>query len=221
MIRTFDSASLTDSLKEEEKTIEQIPQICIVSSTIKNITTTTNTVTSHLTTLHNKNEDKNFSFKSNDKSDCDLPVTTKRLIKKFASHKPKPESSNTEAKRSKKDTSQLDSSSSTKSKDETAAKTFKRTINKKKLTPRLQVKAKQHLEAENSIKKAEKSTSQATDLNEDRSSEKLEFSTNQAIAESPKREIVLIKDENYGFGFIAGSEKPLVIRFVSQGKFSL
>ena len=173
-----------------------------------------------MTTLQNKNEDKIFSFKSNDKSDSE-PVTTKRLIKKFASHKTKSESGNTETKRSKKDIGQLDSSSSTKSKDETAAKTFKRTIIKKKLPPRLQVKAKQHLEAENSIKKAEKSTNKAVDSNEDGSSEKIELPTNHAIAESPKREIVLIKDENYGFGFIAGSEKPLVIRFVSQGKLSL
>jgi predicted metalloprotease with PDZ domain len=30
-----------------------------------------------------------------------------------------------------------------------------------------------------------------------------------------KREVTLIKDLSMGFGFIAGSEKPLVIRFVS------
>lgn len=33
-----------------------------------------------------------------------------------------------------------------------------------------------------------------------------------------KREVVLVKDQSMGFGFIAGSEKPLVIRFVSPGK---
>ena len=35
---------------------------------------------------------------------------------------------------------------------------------------------------------------------------------------SQKREVTIAKDEEFGFGFIAGSEKPLVIRFVSPGK---
>ena len=33
-----------------------------------------------------------------------------------------------------------------------------------------------------------------------------------------KRHVTLYRDENLGFGFIAGSEKPLVIRFVTPGK---
>ena len=32
-----------------------------------------------------------------------------------------------------------------------------------------------------------------------------------------KREIILYKDDNLGYGFIAGSEKPLVVRFVTPG----
>jgi hypothetical protein len=32
-----------------------------------------------------------------------------------------------------------------------------------------------------------------------------------------KREVILYKDDKLGFGFIAGSEKPLVIRFVTPG----
>lgn len=36
--------------------------------------------------------------------------------------------------------------------------------------------------------------------------------------ESPqKRQVTLYRDDNLGFGFIAGSEKPLVIRFVTPG----
>lgn len=89
-----------------------------------------------------------------------------------------------------------------KNKDDQTTKTFKRTINKKKLPPRLYLKAKQHLEAE------------LLDKNKGMNHNHKECS----LFDSPKREVLLIKDENYGFGFIAGSEKPLVIRFVSQGK---
>lgn len=45
----------------------------------------------------------------------------------------------------------------------------------------------------------------------------LNRTTKSSGIQSQKREIVLVKDENLGFGFIAGSEKPLVIRFVSPG----
>ncbi|CAF0708303.1 unnamed protein product [Brachionus calyciflorus] len=38
---------------------------------------------------------------------------------------------------------------------------------------------------------------------------------NQQLKTSPKREVILYRDENLGFGFIAGSEKPLKIRFVT------
>lgn len=88
---------------------------------------------------------------------------------------------------------------SVKNKDDQTTKTFKRTINKKKLPPRLYLKAKQHLEAE--LLENNKEMNQNT----------------CSLFDSPKREVLLLKDENYGFGFIAGSEKPLVIRFVSQG----
>lgn len=101
-----------------------------------------------------------------------------------------------------------DTSSSNKSnKDESVTKTFKRTIIKKKLPPRLYLKAKHHLEAEKLSKRFNNKLSTME-----------KFSGNRfQIAESPRREVILIKDENFGFGFIAGSEKPLVIRFVSQG----
>jgi len=45
--------------------------------------------------------------------------------------------------------------------------------------------------------------------------EKLDDGDNGMATINKKREILLIKDQNMGFGFIAGSEKPLVIRFVS------
>lgn len=45
--------------------------------------------------------------------------------------------------------------------------------------------------------------------------EKLDDGDNGMTTINKKREILLIKDQNMGFGFIAGSEKPLVIRFVS------
>jgi len=91
---------------------------------------------------------------------------------------------------------------SSKSKDDSTAKTFKRTIIKKKLPPRLYLKAKQHLEAEKLGKE-------------------INVMDRFQIIECSKREVILVKDDNYGFGFIAGSEKPLVIRFVSQGEQNL
>jgi len=39
----------------------------------------------------------------------------------------------------------------------------------------------------------------------------------KSLPQPVKRQVILQKDENYGFGFIAGSEKPLVIRFVTPG----
>ncbi len=40
------------------------------------------------------------------------------------------------------------------------------------------------------------------------------------VLNSPqKRQVTLYRDEHLGFGFIAGSEKPLVIRFVTPGLF--
>ncbi len=97
----------------------------------------------------------------------------------------------------------------------TTVKTFKRTIIKKRLPPRLYIKAKQHLEAE----KQEKVNHKIETIPESEESENMTL-PKSPIKECPKREVILIKDENYGFGFIAGSEKPLVIRFVSQGNFN-
>lgn len=42
-------------------------------------------------------------------------------------------------------------------------------------------------------------------------------SENHLTKLAQRREIVLYKDDNLGFGFIAGSEKPLKIRFVTPG----
>ena len=40
--------------------------------------------------------------------------------------------------------------------------------------------------------------------------------------EPPKpRDIELIRDPQKGFGFVAGSEKPVVVRFVTEGKYGL
>jgi hypothetical protein len=37
--------------------------------------------------------------------------------------------------------------------------------------------------------------------------------------EPPKpREVELVRDAQKGFGFVAGSEKPVVVRFVTEGK---
>lgn len=32
------------------------------------------------------------------------------------------------------------------------------------------------------------------------------------------REVELIRDPNKGFGFVAGSEKPVIVRFVTEGE---
>ncbi len=40
---------------------------------------------------------------------------------------------------------------------------------------------------------------------------------NNKIESPQKRQVTLYRDDNLGFGFIAGSEKPLVIRFVTPG----
>lgn len=37
------------------------------------------------------------------------------------------------------------------------------------------------------------------------------------VGQGQRREVTLYRDENLGFGFIAGSEKPLKIRFVTPG----
>ena len=38
--------------------------------------------------------------------------------------------------------------------------------------------------------------------------------------EPPKpRDIELIRDAQKGFGFVAGSEKPVVVRFVTEGEY--
>ena len=37
--------------------------------------------------------------------------------------------------------------------------------------------------------------------------------------EPPKpREVELVRDPQLGFGFVAGSEKPVIVRFVTEGK---
>ena len=34
------------------------------------------------------------------------------------------------------------------------------------------------------------------------------------------RDVELTRDEDIGFGFVAGSEKPVIVRFVTEGWFS-
>ncbi len=39
--------------------------------------------------------------------------------------------------------------------------------------------------------------------------------------EQPKpRNLELTRDDQLGFGFVAGSEKPVIVRFVTEGKLS-
>ena len=33
------------------------------------------------------------------------------------------------------------------------------------------------------------------------------------------REVTLLRDSTIGFGFVAGSEKPVIVRFVNEGRF--
>jgi hypothetical protein len=95
-------------------------------------------------------------------------------------------------------------------------KTFKRTIVNKKLPVRLNLKNKQSSE-KTTTSKTEITlgiNKKQTDVDANNKSEKKAL--NQ-LCTSQKREIVLYKDDNLGFGFIAGSEKPLVVRFVTPG----
>lgn len=39
--------------------------------------------------------------------------------------------------------------------------------------------------------------------------------------ESPLRTVELLRDPNSAFGFVAGSEKPVVVRFVTEGGYLL
>ena len=41
------------------------------------------------------------------------------------------------------------------------------------------------------------------------------------LVKTKSRNIILDRDNDLGFGFIAGSEKPMVIRFVSPSNFTL
>jgi hypothetical protein len=56
------------------------------------------------------------------------------------------------------------------------------------------------------------STTNATNNNDDESKNQI-----NRIESPQKRQVTLYRDDNLGFGFIAGSEKPLVIRFVTPG----
>ena len=42
----------------------------------------------------------------------------------------------------------------------------------------------------------------------------------EVFEEPPKpREVELFRDTEMGFGFVAGSEKPVIVRFVTEGKY--
>lgn len=47
------------------------------------------------------------------------------------------------------------------------------------------------------------------------------YTTNELLLKAKSRNITLERDNELGFGFIAGSEKPMVIRFVSPSNFYL
>jgi hypothetical protein len=87
-------------------------------------------------------------------------------------------------------------------------KPFKRLIqsNKNKLKSR----SKQAIELPESSQAIESNVNSKIDSNR-------ELEQTNSFPQPIKRQVVLEKDENYGFGFIAGSEKPLVIRFVTPG----
>ena len=100
-------------------------------------------------------------------------------------------------------------------KNATESKTFKRTIINKKLPVRLNLK---NTKQQNSPSVVEPPLEDFKPELEKKLSSNLNKELNSKIENlSQKREIVLVKDENLGFGFIAGSEKPLVIRFVTPG----
>ena len=102
-----------------------------------------------------------------------------------------------------------------------AEKTFKRTIINKKLPVRLNLKNKRQSSHDNAeTQSANKPDSDQVCLSRhDLESIPLKKEKLNCRLEnmSQKREIVLHKDQNLGFGFIAGSEKPIVIRFVTPG----
>ena len=97
-------------------------------------------------------------------------------------------------------------------------KTFKRTIINKKLPVRLNLKNKQTITNQQANNKLE---SNFLETNEKQAVADLNYKLDKPGPTQPntsqKREIVLYKDDNLGFGFIAGSEKPLVVRFVTPG----
>lgn len=37
-------------------------------------------------------------------------------------------------------------------------------------------------------------------------------------AQPEPREVTLYRDSDIGFGFVAGSEKPVIVRFVTEGE---
>lgn len=96
-------------------------------------------------------------------------------------------------------------------------KTFKRTIINKKLPVRLNLKNKQNTDKQQPNNISEVIIETTIKQTETDTDSKLDNAGVTQSNKSQKREIVLYKDENLGFGFIAGSEKPLVVRFVTPG----
>jgi len=185
-----------------------------------------------LTSSLDKSKSKSVSsLKKSEKSDTetrslkDLTKTSQRNLKKKESVK---KASSTSSER--KSFNKIDKNSETKLKQtEVEAnkkptnktqtnieKTFKRTIINKKLPVRLNLKNKHS---------SEKLTASKTEITlginkkqaDADSNNKSEKTVLNQLCTSQKREIVLYKDDNLGFGFIAGSEKPLVVRFVTPG----
>lgn len=96
--------------------------------------------------------------------------------------------------------------------DNASEKSFKRIISNKKLPARFSLKEKKH----------ETSSNSSSSHNTTKESYKFDDYVNvnyqpERTSQSQKREVTLYRDDNLGFGFIAGSEKPLKIRFVTPG----
>ncbi|RNA09175.1 hypothetical protein BpHYR1_001046 [Brachionus plicatilis] len=97
---------------------------------------------------------------------------------------------------------------STKPKSKECERAFKRIIVNRKLPSKYSRTKKSHTQEND--ESFEEIVSQVSDTKSEANT-----SINQQLKTSPKREIILYKDEHLGFGFIAGSEKPLKIRFVT------
>lgn len=136
------------------------------------------------------------------------------LMKGFEQNGPK--SSDTTPKKSHEKFSLLRSKKifSTKAKSKDYERAFKRIIVNRKLPSKYARSKKSHTQEIN--ESLDERESEICEAKADTSN-----CINHHLKSSPKREVILYKDEHLGFGFIAGSEKPLKIRFVTPSNFFL